>query len=247
MESLGSYLKQRREKLGLSLEEIGQNTRINKKFLAAIENDQPELLPGKAYYRIFTKTFASQLGIAPQELDQELEEIEETAVWKPGNSLSRKGSKHLDLVFIGAGLVLAAVVIFLIGKESELKSQNGTERSIPDTPHLLPLVPLARTDESVPGSTQSDSLELRIESLGKSRAVIVDGLDTLFNGILEKGQVSQWRSCQGFKVFVETPRELQIYLNGKSLSRNLAASHSYLKLEINRNNLADLLEPERKL
>ncbi|POH13986.1 hypothetical protein BGL41_02685 [Fructilactobacillus sanfranciscensis] len=61
--NIGEKLKSAREKAGLSIDEVQKDTKIQKKYLVAIENDDFEALPGKFYVRAFVKTFANAVGL----------------------------------------------------------------------------------------------------------------------------------------------------------------------------------------
>ncbi|POH16289.1 hypothetical protein BGL40_00660 [Fructilactobacillus sanfranciscensis] len=61
--NIGEKLKSAREKAGLSIDAVQKDTKIQKKYLVAIENDDFEALPGKFYVRAFVKTFANAVGL----------------------------------------------------------------------------------------------------------------------------------------------------------------------------------------
>ncbi|HAX98983.1 MAG TPA: hypothetical protein DCY12_08905 [Candidatus Atribacteria bacterium] len=63
---IGNLLKSQREKLGLSLEDIEQQTFINKRYLKAIEEEQWESLPGFSHAFGYVKNYGRVLN-----LDQE--------------------------------------------------------------------------------------------------------------------------------------------------------------------------------
>ncbi len=64
----GQKLKQIRESLGISLEEIAQKTRIRLNYLEAIETDDDDTLPSKVHKRGFLRLYAAELGINLEEL-----------------------------------------------------------------------------------------------------------------------------------------------------------------------------------
>jgi cytoskeleton protein RodZ len=65
---IGERLRSARQALGLSLEEIESVTRIQRTYLAALEQEAFDDLPGPTYVRGFLRTYATYLGIPPQEL-----------------------------------------------------------------------------------------------------------------------------------------------------------------------------------
>ncbi len=64
----GQKLKQIRESLGISLEEIAQKTRIRLNYLEAIEADDDEAMPSRVHKRGFLRLYAAELGIRLEEL-----------------------------------------------------------------------------------------------------------------------------------------------------------------------------------
>ena len=71
--TFGQQLKQRREALGISLDEIAQKTHIRMAYLEAIEAGHTERLPSQIHLRGFLRLYASELGLTLDEL-----EVEET-------------------------------------------------------------------------------------------------------------------------------------------------------------------------
>jgi len=66
-ESLGTLLRQKREALGLTLEEVERRTYIRQKFLAGIEADDHSLIPSVAQARGFIRSYAAFLGLDADE------------------------------------------------------------------------------------------------------------------------------------------------------------------------------------
>ena len=64
---LGEWLRQRREELGLSLEEAETNTRIRLHYLEALESERFEALPDPVVGRGFLRNYATYLGLDPKE------------------------------------------------------------------------------------------------------------------------------------------------------------------------------------
>ncbi len=67
MKQIGKELKEVREEKGISLEEIAEKTKIQPRFLRAIESGNWEDLPEEVYLRGFLKTYADALGLEGQE------------------------------------------------------------------------------------------------------------------------------------------------------------------------------------
>ncbi|PTM58924.1 helix-turn-helix domain-containing protein [Desmospora activa] len=68
MSGIGSYLKQTRESLGYTLDQVQKSTKIHIEYLRALENDQYDALPSAFYVRAFLRTYAHSLGLDAQPL-----------------------------------------------------------------------------------------------------------------------------------------------------------------------------------
>lgn len=68
MDEIGHILREARENKGLSLEDIQDKTRINVRYLAALENGQYSALPTPVHTRGFLRNYARALGLDPQPL-----------------------------------------------------------------------------------------------------------------------------------------------------------------------------------
>jgi cytoskeleton protein RodZ len=68
MKDLGRVLRERREQLGISLDELQTKTKIRKRYLMALEEGNWDLLPGAVYARGFVKSYAEALGLDGKQL-----------------------------------------------------------------------------------------------------------------------------------------------------------------------------------
>ncbi len=68
LQTLGSLLRERRERAGITLEDVEKVTRIRKKYLVALEADEWHLLPGEVVGRGFLRNYASFLNLDPDEM-----------------------------------------------------------------------------------------------------------------------------------------------------------------------------------
>lgn len=73
MASVGEILRRERERQGLSLPMIADQTRIKKQFLEALEHDRYSELPGKFFVRAFATQYAGRLGMDTAELNVALQ------------------------------------------------------------------------------------------------------------------------------------------------------------------------------
>ncbi|HHY18200.1 MAG TPA: DUF4115 domain-containing protein [Firmicutes bacterium] len=72
---LGERIRAQREHLGLSVQEVEEQTKIRSKYLMAIEAGEDKIAPGKAYFRVFLKSYADFLGLDGLEFSRMYQEI----------------------------------------------------------------------------------------------------------------------------------------------------------------------------
>ncbi len=71
LSELGLRLKNAREERKLSLEELQSITKIQKRYLQAIEEGKLDTLPGQFYARAFVKSYAEAVGMDPEMVFEE--------------------------------------------------------------------------------------------------------------------------------------------------------------------------------
>jgi cytoskeletal protein RodZ len=70
--ALGSSLAAERLALGLDLHDVERETRIRARYLAALEEEEFDVLPGDAYAAGFLRTYAGYLGLDAEAYAEEL-------------------------------------------------------------------------------------------------------------------------------------------------------------------------------
>lgn len=86
MSDFYKILKDTRLQQGIELEEIHNRTKINIKFLKAIENGQFDLLP-EPYIRLFLRAYGTEIGLDPEKL---LDQFEQFSDGEPSKVKGRK-------------------------------------------------------------------------------------------------------------------------------------------------------------
>ena len=120
MTELGTILKEARIAKNLSLDDLQEITKIQKRYLIGIEEGNYSLMPGNFYVRAFIKQYAEAVGLDPEKLFEEFNnEIPNTheddipgklSRVKTKQSLGEGSSKFLDVL---PKLLIVIVVIGL--------------------------------------------------------------------------------------------------------------------------------------
>lgn len=119
----GKRLRETREEKGLTLEDAAKGTKIRKKYILALENDDYSKIPGQVYVRAFLKTYANYLDIDPDEilqefeLDKQLEGVENEGLGRKRRSKKNKSFFLIDLFskITGRVMVILIIIILLAG------------------------------------------------------------------------------------------------------------------------------------
>ncbi|WP_173916446.1 RodZ family helix-turn-helix domain-containing protein [Halobacillus sp. Marseille-Q1614] len=147
---IGERLKEAREAKKLSLEEVQQKTKIQKRYLQAIEKNEFGILPGKFYTRAFIREYASAVGLDPEKVMEEhkseLPSTEEEqvithsrvqraktegSVGKPGGgSLSKAFPTLITIVLIIGALFVAWFFIMQITEPDSGTTDSQSEDQV---------------------------------------------------------------------------------------------------------------------
>ena len=68
MSGVGAQLREAREARGISLEQAERETRIIRRYIAALEADDLDVFPAEVYARGFLRSYANYLGLRPDDL-----------------------------------------------------------------------------------------------------------------------------------------------------------------------------------
>ncbi|MFL1695240.1 helix-turn-helix domain-containing protein [Weissella kandleri] len=151
---IGEELQTARIAKGLSLDDIQAQTKIQKRYLQAIENDQFDQLPGSFYERAFTRQYAAVVGLDAEDLlerhaldtkapAEETKPIIEHSGMQTnaGENISRAGMRQdeakrvkqannmLPKVIMGVAAIAIVVVIWALVANFAGHSNNTSESS----------------------------------------------------------------------------------------------------------------------
>lgn len=116
--TLGERLKKIREELEITLDEIARGTKVKKKYLQMIEEDQFDKLPGGIYARGFLVSYAQYLDIEPEDvlaLHEKEEGIRNNLQEKKKKKESPQRFLKMPLLILSPRLVLITAILALLG------------------------------------------------------------------------------------------------------------------------------------
>ena len=119
MNEIGKILKETRIEKGYTLDDLQQTTKIQKRYLQAIEDGNTDILPGRFYARAFVKQYADIVGLDGEQLLEDhlnesakdaSEEFAENVSVPPSRSTQGKSSGPLSTLQNN----LPTILIFLL-------------------------------------------------------------------------------------------------------------------------------------
>ena len=135
MNEIGKILKDARIKQGYTLDDLQQITKIQKRYLQAIEDGKPDILPGRFYARAFVKQYADIVGLDGEKLLEEnmdqtskeaSEEFAESVNVAPTRSTQGKKNdflndfnEHLPTILIFLLVAAIFVVIYIAWRQTD--------------------------------------------------------------------------------------------------------------------------------
>lgn len=118
MLSLGPYLRDLRERRGVSLEEIARVTRVAHRYLEALESESFALLPASVFTRGFIRAYCQALGEPPDEALARLGNPQgETSASPPPSAMGSRvgaGGRSAEGTRRGRGAVLVSFVLLVV-------------------------------------------------------------------------------------------------------------------------------------
>lgn len=125
----------------MSLEDLMAATKIQKRYLLAIEQGNYDIIPGKFYVRAFIKQYAEAVGLNPEQLFEEFrkdvpstyndEVSDKLSNIKPQRELPKPASKVLELLptilIIGGILVVIAIIYVIVQSVNHDSGQKNNQ------------------------------------------------------------------------------------------------------------------------
>lgn len=143
MADIGNKLKSAREEKGLSIADIEKATKIQSRYLTAIENNEFDKLPGDFYVRAFIRQYAQVVGLDGKELLSEYhEEVPEaTPDEYVENSIDNKSEEvrettdnkknlwknYLPRIAIALGVIIVILVVYVLYARLSSGGQQNNE------------------------------------------------------------------------------------------------------------------------
>lgn len=215
----GDRLREARERLGMSLAEIGARTRVPLRHLEAIEASNYGALPSPTYAVGFVRAYARAVGedevvLARDVRAEALNAPREKPQYQPYEIADPARVPSRGLVIAAAGLGLAIVVLAILWFATGL--MRGGDDSAAGAPSVAVAVPAAQPPAA---PTLSASGQVALVATDEVWLRVYDAADkTLYTGTMKKGErFDVPPDADRPMINVGRPDKLQVTLNGSVL------------------------------
>lgn len=136
---IGEQLRAAREAAGLSEQEVAAQLNLTRRVIVALEAEDFEALPGRAFARGYLRSYARQVGISDEALEPALEALRDPpeAGPKPVSTLAPSSSNVLDTgpsrIMIGVAVALLVLVVVLVVGALLWSGGDGLELPVEET------------------------------------------------------------------------------------------------------------------
>jgi cytoskeleton protein RodZ len=236
MDSIGEILRRAREERGLTLDEIASRTRINRRYLEAIERGDREAIPGGFFYKSFIRQYVSLLGdkdshlgdeiarilaaeepAAPPEQDDHI--LKAMAANPPPERLARSRNvsttTYLVLLILALAGSSALYMWWHRGQQAQTTGETPSAQK-PEQKAESPMVPqpvaLNKPPPAGPGEFTLD-----IEAIEPTWFQVVSDGKMVFTGVLKPGESKTLAVKDGARMKVGNAGGIEVKFNGRPI------------------------------
>ena len=141
---IGARLKEARISKGLTLEDLQDSTKIQQRYLSAIENEEFQVIPGAFYVRVFIKQYAEAVDLDADEVLSLYQEVYEPGVQEkqekvvPATMQRSMGSKQsnqlreaMPKIIVALFIILILVIVYTLLRDKATSPATDDELSEP--------------------------------------------------------------------------------------------------------------------
>lgn len=226
MGSFGENLRRERELRGVTLAELANATKINPRYLRALEEDQYEILPGGIFGRGFVRSIARYLNLDEKHWAGEFA----TAANQPPETLARYAPPRLrgpssrtrrSFVLL---LMIFGVGAYLV---HDLRLQGAARASAPANAAESTPAP-SEADATVPVLTpvantgtlkaSSGELNLQIDIIDDAWLQVNVDNQTEYEGLMKAGDTRTFRAARQIELVTGNASAVVLTLNSETLA-----------------------------
>lgn len=177
---IGNILKEARESKNLSLDDIQEITKIQKRYLVAIEQEEFKALPGRFYIRAFIREYAEAVDLDPELVLSEFKEdkdeiVEETVQYTRLDRAEKLNENKATSIFsfiptlIVILLIVAILFVGWIYYQKSLSKSDSEEINTNETDEIVRHSDEDDTSKEKPVKEEKDTKEEKEEKEEKKK------------------------------------------------------------------------------
>jgi cytoskeleton protein RodZ len=237
---VGEELREARNALGVSLEDAAAQLRINKRYLQALEEGRVKDLPGAAYAVGFVRSYATALGLDPDEAVRRFRDVSGPAVTKSGDlvfpePVPRRGIPTGVLAALGLALAMGGYIAWYqwsgrgervvdavppLPPRLERAAEGPVTQETPPAPVIEPPAPApAPVVAPPPPRIDPDKPRVVVRAKGESWVQIRDnpGNRVLTDRVLRAGEIIEIPNRPGIVLTTGKAESLDILVDGQDV------------------------------
>ncbi|MDR0800494.1 MAG: DUF4115 domain-containing protein [Endomicrobium sp.] len=230
MKEIGKLLKEKRRKMNVSLVDIQEVTKIQEKYISAIEDGDMSIFFAEVYYKSFVRSYAKYLGFDPEKLLEKFDIRKrqtsgekdpapnaDAELDKKTSSKSKISTRKLLIAFT---IVTAFFVFFLClnknvsnvqpSVEAPLRTETSNNRKQTD-------VIVAAAVEEKKETSSSAKQELVVEAIRNVWIKIDSDNKVVFEGTIAEGSKNSWEADKSFTLKVGYAPGVKVFFNGEQV------------------------------
>jgi|GEM_PF-885574 len=221
MGTLGKYLRDAREALGIDLRDAAQQTRISIQYLKALEEEDFSRLPGEVFVKGFLKNYVKFLHVDESEVLKRYKEIKPQKassgidIASDNNQAGVKEQKTTQGFsiepFAWAAGILIALLLFVFTALPTRTSRQTNHTAIPSPEGQTVRAP-------IPALNKPDKLYLEVTALEDTWVLVRTDTSPQKKAVLKKGESLVWSADERFQLTYSGTGALKLALNGQELS-----------------------------
>ncbi|MDR1206619.1 MAG: DUF4115 domain-containing protein [Peptococcaceae bacterium] len=226
-DNIGAILRHTRLERGVSLEQIETDTKISKRYILNLENEEWTKLPGRVYIKGFLKTYSNYLGLNEQAILDRFEVDVIPAPTFPSVPLKPRRNIELNVKPKRRAIVLmsALAICFLVLVQFWYYWQvapNQDRENLPTAPTMDPAgalteptsAPVASADLTTPPKRTSIEMELTVGE-GECWVQIKGDGAVLYEKTMRNGETVALSGMTRLELVAGNPSVAELTLNGE--------------------------------
>jgi transcriptional regulator with XRE-family HTH domain len=220
MASIGQELRRERELRSISLKEIADQTKINIRFLRALEEDRLDMMPEKFFTRGIIRSYAKYLGLDEQSiLNTYLESLQaegEGQAEKKGKAEDVESTRKKNILFIISLIIViivaAVIILYFVFQKKETSPPKPSQPVQTQVPRETTVSTPVAQDEP---ETKQDELILDITVRQETWMEIYADGELQYSGIKYPGAHLEFKALKEFLLHLGNAGGIIYTVNGK--------------------------------